>query len=569
MTKRLANTLRQLRASEHVGDQTVMMAFLQNLGAARLAAMGVVALLLVGFFAFITMRVTAPTMAPLFTDLTFEDSSEVINQLEASGMVFDLRNNGTTILVPQEDVLRLRMSMAEQGLPTGGTVGYEIFDQSSTLGATSFVQSLNQLRALEGELGRTIQSINRVAAARVHLVLPERELFERNQREATASIVLRVRGTLSAGQIRAIQHLTASAVDGLAADRVSIVDETGELLASGAGDDMETMMASSLDERAIAIENRLRTQVEDILSEVVGPGRARVTVAVELNHNRVSETSEVFDPDGQVVRSTQLREETGSTNDTTAGEVTVGNELPGGEGDAPGGGIQEARETLEEVTNFEISTTNRTEILEAGGLDRLSVAVLVDGIYAQDGEGTQVYTPRTEEDLEQLAMLVRSAVGFDQGRGDVVEVVNLQFATRPDLTIPENEGLFAVTRDDIYRVAELALIAVLTLIILFFVVRPLLQRVLEPDEAPLAAEPAGGPAAENVVIGPNGEMVESPVPNVPAIAFESTTVKAFENAQVLGALQKQSLERVGKLIDEQPEEAVSVVRRWLSEPATG
>ncbi|MEM6712703.1 MAG: flagellar basal-body MS-ring/collar protein FliF [Pseudomonadota bacterium] len=565
----MANTLRQLRASEHVGDQTVMMAFLQNLGAARLAAMGVVALLLVGFFAFITMRVTAPTMAPLFTDLTFEDSSEVINQLEASGMVFDLRNNGTTILVPQEDVLRLRMSMAEQGLPTGGTVGYEIFDQSSTLGATSFVQSLNQLRALEGELGRTIQSINRVAAARVHLVLPERELFERNQREATASIVLRVRGTLSAGQIRAIQHLTASAVDGLAADRVSIVDETGELLASGAGDDMETMMASSLDERAIAIENRLRTQVEDILSEVVGPGRARVTVAVELNHNRVSETSEVFDPDGQVVRSTQLREETGSTNDTTAGEVTVGNELPGGEGDAPGGGIQEARETLEEVTNFEISTTNRTEILEAGGLDRLSVAVLVDGIYAQDGEGTQVYTPRTEEDLEQLAMLVRSAVGFDQGRGDVVEVVNLQFATRPDLTIPENEGLFAVTRDDIYRVAELALIAVLTLIILFFVVRPLLQRVLEPDEAPLAAEPAGGPAAENVVIGPNGEMVESPVPNVPAIAFESTTVKAFENAQVLGALQKQSLERVGKLIDEQPEEAVSVVRRWLSEPATG
>ena len=543
-----------------------MMAFLQNLGPARLGAMGVVAALLIGFFIFITMRVTSPVLVPLFTELTFEDSSEVIRQLEAQNIPFELRNDGTTILVPQDNVLRLRMDMAEQGLPSGGTVGYEIFDNSSTLGATSFVQNVNQLRALEGELARTIASINQVAAARVHLVLPERELFERDRREATASIVLRVRGRLDPGQIRAIQHLAASAVDGLSASRVSIVDETGALLASGAGEDDQAMMASSLDERAVAMENRIRTQVEDILSEVVGPGRARVSVAVELNHNRVSETSEIFDPDGQVVRSTQTREETGSTSDTTAGEVTVGNELPGATGGSGGGGIEEARETAEEIVNFEISSTSRTEIIEAGRLDRLSVAVLVDGIYAQGADGTPTYQPRSAEELEQIAALVRSAVGFDGARGDVVEVVNLPFAARPDLTLPDEAGLFNFTQDDIFRAVELAVIAVLTLIVLFFVVRPLLNRVFETDE-PAEALPAGGPDAEGRVIGPDGQVVDSPMPGVPSIALENTTTKALENALALGAVQKHSLEQIGELIKERPNDALGVIRAWMATPA--
>ena len=543
-----------------------MMGFLQNLGPARLGAMAVVTALLIAFFIFVTMRVTAPVLVPLYTDLTFDDSSEIIRQLETQNIPFELRNDGTTILVPQDRVLRLRMGMAEQGLPSGGTVGYEIFDNSSTLGATSFVQNVNQLRALEGELARTISSINQVAAARVHLVLPERELFERDRREATASIVLRVRGHLDAGQIRAIQHLAASAVDGLSASRVSIVDETGALLASGSGEDDQAMMAASLDERAIGMENRIRTQVEDILSEIVGPGRARVSVAVELNHNRVSETSEVFDPDGQVVRSTQTREETGSTSDTTAGEVTVGNELPGADAGSGVGGIEEARETAEEIVNFEISSTSRTEIIEAGRLDRLSVAVLVDGIYTQNTEGAPSYQPRSADELEQIAALVRSAVGFDQSRGDVVEVVNLQFAARPDLTIADEAGLFNFTQDDIFRAVELAVIAVLTLIVLFFVVRPLLNRVFEADE-PAEALPAGGPDAEGRVIGPDGEVVDSPVPGVPSIALENTTTKALENALALGAVQKHSLEQVGELIKERPNDALGVLRSWMSTPA--
>src|SRR5687768_15861113 len=196
-----------------------------------------VTIALVGFFAFLIMRVTAPQMTPLFTDLSFEDSSAIIKDLERQAIPYEMRNDGAIIMVPRDRVARLRMKLAEAGLPKGGGVGYEIFDKSDALGATSFVQNINHLRALEGELARTIRAIDRVQAARVHLVLPERPLFSRDRAEASASIVLKMRGALEPQQVRAIRHLVASAVNGLKPERVSIVDETGRLLADGARGD--------------------------------------------------------------------------------------------------------------------------------------------------------------------------------------------------------------------------------------------------------------------------------------------------------------------------------------------
>jgi flagellar M-ring protein FliF len=189
--------------------------FLKSLGAARIAAMVAVAVALIGFFAFLIMRMAAPQMTMLFSDLSLEDSGAIIKDLERQSIPFQLRNDGATIMVPRDRVARLRMKLAEGGLPKGGGVGYEIFDRSDTLGATSFVQNVNHLRALEGELARTIRAIDRVQMARVHLVLPERQLFSRDRPEASASIVLRVRGMLEPQQVRAIRHLVASAVNGL------------------------------------------------------------------------------------------------------------------------------------------------------------------------------------------------------------------------------------------------------------------------------------------------------------------------------------------------------------------
>src|SRR5256714_1826806 len=199
-------------------------------------AMMAVTAALTGFFAFVIMRVTTPQMTTLFTDLSADDSSGIIKDLERQGIPFELRNEGAVIMVPKDRVTRLRMKLAEGGLPKGGGVGYEIFDKSDALGTTSFVQNINHLRALEGELARTIRAIDRVQAARVHLVLAERPLFSRDKIEPSASIVVRVRGALDANQVRSMQHLVATAVNGMKPQRVSVVDEAGNLPADGAGD---------------------------------------------------------------------------------------------------------------------------------------------------------------------------------------------------------------------------------------------------------------------------------------------------------------------------------------------
>jgi len=270
---------------------------------------------LIGFFAFVIMRVTTPQMTTLFTDLSLEDSSSIIKDLERQGIAFELRNEGSIILVPKDKVTRLRMKLAEGGLPKGGGVGYEIFDKSDALGTTSFVQNINHLRALEGELARTIRGIDRIQAARVHLVLPERPLFSRETPEPSASIVVRVRGALEPQQIRAIRHLVASSVNGLKPQRVSIVDESGQLLADGATSDVDQAAG---DERRAAFEKRMRKQVEDIVSSVVGQGRARVQLSADFDYNKITQTSDKFDPEGRVLRSSQTREESSATAPTTA-----------------------------------------------------------------------------------------------------------------------------------------------------------------------------------------------------------------------------------------------------------
>src|SRR5437016_7841928 len=249
-------------------------------------AMVAVTAALISFFSFVIMRVTTPQMTTLFTDLSVEDSSSIIKDLERQAIPFELRNDGAVIMVPKDKVTRLRMKLAEGGLPKGGGVGYEIFDKSDALGTTSFVQNINHLRALEGELARPIRALDRVQAVRVHLVLPERPLFSRDKAEASASIVLKVRGALEPQQVRAIRHLVASAVNGLKPERVSIVDEAGRLLADGATNDAD--LGGNADERQTAYERRLRDQIESIVTSVVGPGRARVQLTSEFDFNRVT-----------------------------------------------------------------------------------------------------------------------------------------------------------------------------------------------------------------------------------------------------------------------------------------
>ncbi|GHB30072.1 flagellar M-ring protein [Pseudovibrio japonicus] len=542
--------------------------FLKGLGPARLAAMGAMAALLVGLFSFIIIRATSPQMVPLFTDLTLEDAAAVVSQVETQGISYELGVNGRSILVPQENVHRLRMTLAEAGLPSGGGVGYEIFDQTDTLGATSFVQNINRLRALEGELSRTIRSIGRISSARVHLVIPEKQLFQRDREPPTASIAIKVQGSLSNGQIRAIQHLVATAVEGLEPSYVSIVDERGTLLASGTGDKDGLVGSSSLDERRLTLETRLRQQVEEILNNVVGAGRARVRVAADLNYNRKTETQELFDPDGQVLRSSQSKEENSSSSN---GEetVSVGNQLPNADTTGDTTGSKDSSNISEEILNYEISKSTVTEIYEAGGLERLSVAVLVDGTYTADEDGRQIYQPRSNDELEQIATLVRTAVGFTKHRGDTVEVVNMRFVEAPMQDFADGEGgLFDFTRADIMKFAELGVLFVITVLLLVFAVSPLMKRILATEEEKAALADGG------VQLLPDGTLVaeeparlEGTVAEVEAVPTEIPTAEWIEDAKMLAALHQSSIQQISEMIEESPSEAVNIVRGWLNEAA--
>ena len=552
--------------------------FVKTIGAPRLAAMCAVTLALVGFFVFLILRVTTPQMSPLFTDLTFDDSAAIVKELDRQGVPYELRNDGNVIMVAQDRVAKLRMGLAEGGLPKGGGVGYEIFDKSDALGTTSFVQNINSVRALEGELARTIRSIDRVQDARVHLVIPERPLFSRDKLDATASIVLRVRGTLEPQQVRAIRHLVATAVNGLRPERVSIVDEQGQLLADGAADDPNGGDVTS-DERQAAYEKRLRNQVEGIVSSVVGPGHSRVQVAADFDFNRVTQTSDKFDPDSKVVRSSQTREETAATNDGQNNQVTVGNEIPGGgqrPNSAAGGHGDESRKT-EEVVNYEISKTTKTEVIEGGRLNRVSVAVLVDGNYVKNDKGEVTYQPRSKEEIDQIAALVRSSIGFDQKRGDQVQVVNLRFAETPAVPITEPTGwlsAFQFTKDDIMRAIDMAVMGLLGLVVLLMVVRPLVRRVLAPDDRAVPALPRGGAPAGgdgdsgDGLAGANAAGLAAIPASASLASIEASKAsKMIDLAQVKGQVHAQSVQKVGEIADKNPEETVSIIRQWLHESA--
>ncbi|MCP3419345.1 flagellar M-ring protein FliF [Bradyrhizobium brasilense] len=536
-----------------------LVAFLRGLGAARLAAMVAVTAALIGFFAFVIMRVTTPQMTTLFTDLSTEDSSGIIKELERQAIPFELRNDGAAIMVPKDKVTRLRMKLAEGGMPKGGGVGYEIFDKSDALGTTSFVQNINHLRALEGELARTIRAIDRVQAARVHLVLPEKPLFSRETPEPSASIVLRVRGALEPQQIRAIRHVVASAVNGLKPQRVSIVDEAGQLLADGAQSDADAAVG---DERRAAFEKRMRKQVEDIVSSVVGAGRARVQLSADFDYNKITQTSDKFDPEGRVLRSTQTREESSLTADNS-GQVTVANELPGSQSQDNAARARDQSKKSEETNNYEISRTTKTEVTEAGRVNRISVAVLVDGSYSKNEKGELVYQDRTKEQLDRIAALVRSAIGFDQKRGDQVEVVNLRFAEPPAAQpIAEPTGLLGMlqfTKDDVMYVIELGVMMMLGLVVLFMVVRPLVKRIVAADVIP-ALTGAGMP----VLAEAHAESAATP--GQALIPSGSGAAQLIDVAQIQGQVHAQAVHRVGELAERNPNETVSIVRQWLSEP---
>ena len=549
---------------------------LQGVGTSRILVVLIVSASVIGLLGYFGTRLTEPPMTILYGDLDPKDSGQIVARLETMAVPYELRAGGTQVFVPSDRALRLRMAMAEEGLPNGGSVGYEVFDRADSLGSTRTMQNINLLRALEGELERTIKSMSQINAARVHLVMPKRNLFARDKRESSASIVLSMVGgnRLNKSQVLAIRHLVASAVPGLKPIQVSIVDNRGNLLARGGGDDDgEGMAAAASQDFRAAYETRLTRAIEELLEQSLGIGKVHAQVNAEINFDRVTTSAEIYDPDGQVVRSSQIVEERSASADGAANEnVSIGNSLPNG--DQGGGGVavsnNDTSERIEETTNYEITKTIRNHVSESGTVKRLSVAVLVDGNYVQGSDGAAAYEPRSEEEIAQLTALVKTAVGFDAERGDSLEVINMQFV-QIELIEGEEPPMVDLGKGDYFKIAEIAVMFVVGVLVVLMVLRPLATRAMgsggggafQGAEAagegqPALAAPEGGPAAV-AQLPPGAEEL----PPIPTSKLDST----IDVANVEGRMKMSSMKRVGEIVDGHPEEALNIIRNWMNQEA--
>lgn len=417
----------------------------------KITIAGVVTLALAGIVAVVAGSNT-PAMGVLFSDVDQKDASAIVEKLRERKIEYELTKNGTTILVPTEVLYETRLALAGEGLPQSSTVGYEIFDKTN-LGMSDFVQKLNYRRALEGELSRTITSIEEVQKSRVHLVVPEKALFDKDQKKPTASVILQLKSGRSVSKINieGIQNLVAGSIEGMEPGSVTVVDQKGQIL-SEAPRDKNTLagMTSTQYELQQKIDQYLTSKTQTMLDGVLGAGNAVVRATAELDFTQIEKTVEDFDPDKQVVRSEQKIDENSRSTDSL--------NYPA---------VNSASQRGNTITNFEISKTVEKVVSNGGGVKRLTVAALINGnTKITEGENPELqYTPRTPEQMDQLKKIVMNAVGYDPSRNDQISIENIQFdITQQEEELKQLKGLrLPVTTEEIIEKVFIALAMILAI----------------------------------------------------------------------------------------------------------
>ena len=557
-----------------------VLAGLRGLGPARLGAMAAVSLELLGLLGWLATRGGDAPMALLYADLDLREAGQVVDQLDRAKIPRQVDGGGARVLVPSDQVARARLLLAKEGLPSGGSIGYEIFDRSDALTATGFQQGISQTRAMEGELARTIRLLQGVRGARVHLVLPRGEPFARDRQDAQASVVLTMAGAarLDREGTQAVLNLVAAAVPGLRPQNIAVIDSRGNLLARAGQPTGPAAAAQSAEELKRAGELRLSRAVEEMLERSLGAGRVRAEATMDLDFDQVRETQERYDPDGQVVRSQQSNTNSSKTTEAAA-NVSVQNNLPNADAGSNPSGTQEQRQ--EETTNYEISKTVRTLVREQPQLRRISLAVMVDGATARGPDGAPAWAERTPAELAQIGTLVRSAIGFNEARGDRVEVVNMRFAPSDDLQEPAQPAAWLrLDKADWLRLSETGVVAVAVLLSLLLVLRPMVLRLgLQPKALLAGAVVAGGElmAGSGTMIGGamgtgalagGGQGGSGPAhADAAALSAPHDTEELVMLANVDGALRASSVRRVSALVDSHPEQSLTVLRSWMIEEA--
>ncbi len=558
---------------------------LLSLGRQRLmvlaaAGIGMVAALLLGLGA-----ISRPDFQPLYNNLSVTAANSIESTLANAGFAVEVSPDGSSVSVPRAEGPRARMVLAEAGVAIDGEPGWELFDDQSGLAMNSFLQKINRIRALEGELARSIQTLDGISSARVHLVLPEREPFSRVASSPSGSIIVRPEAghAVTRKQAIAVRNLVASAVPDLELHRVTVLSASGETILADNNDGDGTADRHSAQS---GIEDRLAAEITNILTARVGAGNARVRVNVEMTTEREVIVSQSFDPDQQVVRSTETKSEN-QTGVEGGGNVGVENNIPAALADGAGG-TSTNRQEADERVQYEIGNTRREVVREAGDVKRLTVAVLVNGIYNVEGSDV-AYAERTPEELDRLTELVKSAVGFNESRGDSVSVDSMRFMDYSmDLGDPVERTMSQTLSDNIVSIVQGLLALVVVALVLVLGVRPLIAR-LAPDSSEKAEREAALPVPEDgaeaaamaaaqegagqpQALLPDGRTATGARP--PAALAPRDTALALAGGDaasedyitkqgIKGDLNRRSVETIQQLADDQPEDVLRVLKGWL------
>jgi len=494
-------------------------------------------------FVLLMIWLNQPSYGVLYSKMAQKDASRVLEQLKKQNVPYKLKAGGTTVLVPEKQVYDLRLQLAGENVLQGQGVGFEIFNQSQ-IGQTDFVQQVNYQRALQGELARTIGELPQVASARVHLVLPEKSLFIEEQNPATASILLNLKSgqELKQAEVESVVNLVKTGVEGLDRQSITVADTRGNLLYQPEEESFSGLSSKQLEYKA-NLEKRLQNRIQRMLAPVVGAESILAKVNTELDLSKRTVRKEIYDPDSAVVRSEQKTRE--SSRGTTRMESgTPGPAYQGEEGTQNSGNSRESSRT-EKTTNFEINKEERQIVTPEGELDRISVAVVVDGSYSTNESGESVFVPRSEKELDKIRGLVKSAIGFDSARGDSVEVATMPFQ-RPE-PAPE-PGLMESVLSSLQRFWKPLLNAVIILLFLFLVVRPIVLALIRPQVSEEGSEAVSGlPEAEERTALEEAESEED-------IAAREGK-KRFDDLKA----------RAADILEQNRDEGIHIVKQWLYE----
>ncbi|MBM4165814.1 MAG: flagellar M-ring protein FliF [Ignavibacteria bacterium] len=495
----------------------------------------------------------------LYSNLSQQDANQIVKKLQEKSIPYQLDNEGSTILIPADDVYELRLSLAGDGLPGSSIVGYEIFDKTN-LGISDQTQKINRVRALEGELTKTILQIENVEAARVHIVLPEKRFFREDQKPATASVWLKTKGglVLSSETSQGIAHLVASSVEGLDPSNVRIFDKRGILRSSARASNSAAGAISSNMDIQRQIEGTLSQKVQGMLDVVLGPGNSYVEISTEIDFRQVSKVEEKFDPENQVVRSEQIMEQQGRTNDTSrinSKYITSTN----------------SNSTI----NYEIGKSIENSTSGGGDIKRISVSVVVNGRYSDsviakagmfgsDFDTVAIYHSMTEKEISDITELVKKQVGFSSDRNDQIAVVNMQFFSDRELFGKEQQPDLLMWSVEQLKNPSTILMLFLMLGATFFLFS-IARRIRFKKE--LEAAVALQRAARVKVV--KGKIVPDNAVTMPATLEEGATALEVMQAEELGEeemkAQQVTRDKVKTYFKDKPEEASSLLKVWLSE----